>query len=167
MHLVDDVLVTAGVLWLVVRQFRWRDAAGMPRTAIVLAALGAVLALQSQLLGPRWTAVDLLAVGAEVVLAAALGAVMGGRYRLRREGGRTLARLQGTGVALWAVFVVLRLTTVLTAEALGARAAASAGGLLLVFAANRAATAWIVARRLRADGPALAGLPARPLDGAR
>jgi len=150
MDAVDEVLVAAGILWLVMRQFRWRDAAGMPRTAAVLAGLGVLLVLQSLLLdGTRWQAVDLLTLLLEAALTAALGAVMGGQYRLRRDGPRTLARLQGRGVALWAAFVLLRVGTLLAAEHLGARAAASTGALLLVFAANRAATAAVVAGRVR------------------
>lgn len=156
----DEVLVTAGIVWLVVRQFRWRDAAGMPRTAAVLAGVGVVLLLQAQLLGGlRWREVDLLTLALEAVLAAGLGAVMGARYRLRRDGDRTLARLQGRAVALWALFVLLRVGVLLAAESFGARAAASTGALLLVFAANRAATAVVVTRRLRTGHLAAPEIP--------
>ena len=153
--LIDDVLVTAGVLWLVVRQFQWRDAMRMTRIGGVLVGLGAVLLLREALTA-RWTSLDAAVLGAEIATTGLLGAVMGTRYSLRRAGDVVLARLQGSGVALWAAFLLVRLASLWAAQSLGSHPLLSTGALLVVFGANRMVTGLVVRRRIDGTSPARA-----------
>jgi hypothetical protein len=49
----DHVLVTAGIVWLIARQFTWRDVSDLLRWPVLLLAFGAISATLGVLHGER------------------------------------------------------------------------------------------------------------------
>jgi len=164
----EPALIAVAVLcWLGYRQTTWRAvSARMWTLPAVLGAVG-LLALSSAIT-VRPTALDLVVVTSELVVSVGVGALIGvmtsfraidlarasapgaaARRRARAvAAGATLeARTGWAALALWIALVVARLVTGTLAGAAGAHLAASAGVILLLLAANRAARVLVVSAR--------------------
>ncbi|MFD2469941.1 hypothetical protein [Amycolatopsis silviterrae] len=144
--MVDDVLIALAVGFLIVRQFRWRSAE--PRrmlvTPLVVIAVGLVyLGFE---LGGGFRAADWLLAG-ELVLVAGTGAAMGRVTRFRRADGLQY-RLTGPGIALWAVFLAIRIGSFALAGVLGAHLLDATGLILVSFGVNRLAASLVVRHRI-------------------
>jgi len=77
---------------------------------------------------------------------AGTGAAMGRATRFRDEDGLRY-RLTGPGIALWAVFLAIRVASFVLAGVLGARMLDATGLILVSFGVNRLAAALVVRRR--------------------
>ncbi|MDP9777719.1 hypothetical protein J2S58_001342 [Nakamurella flavida] len=161
-RVMDDVLITAGVVVLIVRQFRWRsaEAGRMFRLPMIVLGLGLLLLGEEMWTGVDWRPGDWFVL-AEVGLVAVAGIAMGRvtRFRFHRE--RLQYRLTTPGLGLWAAVVAARVATVLSAARFGADVSGASGLLLISFGVNRLAAAVVVSRRVRAASIAAAGSPAR------
>lgn len=155
-----------GVIVLVVvvaRQLREREVS--PQRLFVLPLIFVVIAFTDHSLAHRLasvTAVGLLAFG--LVLAAATGVARAWTMRLRRVGGRVLAKGNGRTLTLWFVTLLVRVGEVALAYAVGVPE--GTGEALLFAAATFAAQGAALAWRAGLWGSAPAVAPA-PVDGER
>jgi hypothetical protein len=151
----NDLVITVGIGFLVVRQFLWRaaEAHRMLRLPAVVLAAGLVSLVLDVLAGSRWATGDWFLAG-EFALVAVTGTVMGAATRFRLAGGRLQYRLTTAGLWLWAAFVVIRLGSFLLAARFGANLAGATGVILLSFGLNRLAAIMVVRRRARRLLPA-------------
>jgi hypothetical protein len=147
-QIADNVLITIGIVILVVRQFIWRSAElpRMLRLPVSIIAVGIVY-LIVELWGIRWVPGDWFILG-ELALVLATGTAMGYVTRFRAVDDRVQYRLTAPGIGLWAVFVAIRVGSLVLASALGADPAAT-GLILLSFGVNRLAAITVVRRRAR------------------
>lgn len=160
---VDDAAVVGGIVFLVVRQFRWRSAE--PRRMLLLPLV--IVAVGAGYLGVElWTAVSLTSADwlilVELLLVALTGVVMGRVTRFRVIDTRLQYKLTGAGIWLWGLFVAIRVGSYYLAHTLGSRLAGATGPLLVSFGANRLLSVLVVRARARtyrggAAGPASAG----------
>ncbi len=160
----DEALVTAGIGFLIVRQFLWRSAElrrmlWMP--AIIL-GLG-IVSLLGEVQGLRWVPADWCIPG-ELVLVFLTGTAMGYVTHLRTAQQRVQYKLTGAGIALWAVFLTIRIGSFFLASALGANLSDAMGPILLSFGTNRLAATLIVRRRVRRLITAIDREPSRPAE---
>lgn len=141
-----DVLVAAGIVWLVARQFHWRPVGSMLRIALGVLGVGAAVtvpgAVRMHLAAP-----DVLVLAAELLLVGATGTAMGTLYRFRTVRGDLQCRLERLGLLLWAVFLGVRVGSFALAHLLGAHGLENTGVLLVSFGTNRLASALVVGRR--------------------
>lgn len=146
---VDDVVITAGIGVLIVRQFLWRSAQTrrMLRIPTLIIAAGIVYLIFQLWGGVDWRAPDWLIV-AELLLVAFTGTAMGYVTHFRRVGDQIQYRLTKIGIFLWALFIVVRIANFALADALGANLADATGLILLSFGINRLAAILVVRRRL-------------------
>jgi hypothetical protein len=147
----DDVLVGAGIVVLIGRQFIWRSAElrRMLVLPLVIIAVGTVYLVAELGAGSLSGAGDWVIL-AELALVALTGTAMGYVTRFRTQQDRLQYKLTTPGLLLWVVFVGLRLGSFYLAAALGARLAATLGPILLSFGVNRVAAVLVVRRRARA-----------------
>lgn len=153
----DDVIITLGIAWLIVRQFVWRstDVKRMLRMPLFI-LVAAVVFLGFELWGGfRWVAADVIFVG-ELVLVGITGSIMGIATQFRTAHGRTQYRLSAVGLWLWVLFVGIRAASFFAASALGANLTDATGLILLSFGVNRLAAILVVTRRVRAMDAATA-----------
>ncbi|MFF3064169.1 hypothetical protein ACFVQ3_06405 [Oerskovia sp. NPDC057915] len=166
-HLEPALIAVAVLCWLGYRQTTWRAvSARMWTLPAVLGAIG-LLALSSAV-AVRPNGLDLVVVTAELVVSVGVGAVIGAmtsfrtidpaaapatgpaarrRARAAAAGATLEARAGWVALALWVALIVARLVTGMLAGAAGAHLAASAGVILLLLAANRAARVLVVTAR--------------------
>ena len=157
---VDDIAISAGVVVLIVRQFRWRSAElhrmlQLP-VSIVVIGLGYLAVELSR--GFSWAAGDWIVV-AELVLVAATGTAMGYVTRFRRRPARSISapdqdaplqyKLTSPGLWLWVGFVVIRVASYYLAARRGADVGRATGLVLISFGINRVAAVLVVRRRAR------------------
>ncbi|PZF62221.1 hypothetical protein DEI92_01595 [Curtobacterium sp. MCBD17_034] len=143
------------VAFLMYRQTTWRrvDPTRVWRMPVVLAGVGVLSLTHSGV--ARVGTVDVALLVVELVLSAAVGAVMGTMTRFRtvdadRPGRPSSleARSGWTGAALWLVLVLVRVGIDVLGSQLGAVLLTSTGVVLLGIAANRAARAFVIDRRI-------------------
>jgi len=160
-RVVDDLVVTAGIALLVVRQFVWRSAAvnRMLRLPLLIIAAGIGYLVAELRGGFPWVAGDGFLLG-ELALVAVTGVAMGLVTRFRTVGTQLQYRLTAPGLWLWAAFVVIRVAFLVLATRYGANLADATGVVLLSFGTNRL-TAIVVVRR-RAERWVPAGQVAGP-----
>lgn len=144
----DDLLIGIGIAVLIVRQFLWRSAElnRMLRLPVIVIGVGivyVVVELRQQLV---WSPADWL-VFAELLLVAVTGTIMGRVTQFRRVQGRLQYRLTRAGLALWAVFVVIRVGSFALAHLLGTHLLEATGMILVSFGANRLAASLVVRHR--------------------
>ena len=152
---VDDLAVLAGVAWMIARQFTWRPLAGAVWIPVLLVAAGtAVIAIELILGRLVVHPVDGAMAAAELLLVALTGTAMGCRYRFRDspESHRRQLRLDRSGLLLWAVFLAVRLGSVLLARAVGAHLVETTGAILISFGTNRLVAMLVAQHRDRRDG---------------
>ena len=173
---VSDLLLGIGVVaWICYRQTTWQvvDPARLWRWPVIAGAVG--LATFARPGGTVvLTAVDLVVLALELVLAAGAGAAMGAIARFRPlapgaitayesgdRGGRSRAgtvryetRTGWAGVALWLALIAVRIGMDVAATRLGAEAVTGTAMILLVLAANRAARTAVLVLRLERLGVA-------------
>jgi hypothetical protein len=158
-RLADDILITAGIVILIVRQFLWRsaDTHRMLRLPAIIVAAGVGFLAVELWGGLRWVPADWCVVG-ELGLVAVTGTAMGSVTRFRGTAERLQYRLTASGLWLWLAFVAIRLGSLYLAAALGANLAGATGLILLSFGVNRLAAILVVRRRARRlDPPKRAG----------
>ena len=146
----DNVVIAAGIAWLIARQFIWRsgELKRMLRMPVVVVAAGLAYLAIELWGGFRWVAGDWLVV-AELGLVAVTGTAMGHVTRFRTVSGLLQYRLTGIGLVLWAVFVAIRVGNFALASVLGANLADATGLILLSFGVNRLAAIMVVRRRAK------------------
>jgi hypothetical protein len=146
----DDVIVTVGIAILIVRQFIWRSAElrRMLRLPAIIMAVGLGYLVIELWGGFRWVPGDWLIAG-ELALVALTGTAMGRVTRFRTDQGGLQYKLTTPGLALWAVFIGIRVGMFYLAGALGANLTDQTGLILLSFGVNRLAAAVVVRRRAR------------------
>lgn len=150
----DVVLGIALVGFLVYRQTTWRrvDPARVWRMPLVLGGVGVLSLTHSGVTHVGTADVAFLAV--ELVSSAAIGAVMGVLTRFRTVAGPTggaavlQSRTGWAGASLWLVLIVVRVGLDVLGAHVGAVLLASTGTVLLGIAANRAARAAVLDRRM-------------------
>ena len=116
----------------------------MWRLPIVLAAIG-LFALTGSHGAPSMTAIDAALLSLELVVSLGVGAAMGAIANLRPlspaddapDATRFESRTGWVGLALWFVFIGVRVGIDFWAGALGSHLAASTGVIFVMFAANR------------------------------
>lgn len=150
-QIADDIIITAGIALLIIRQFIWRSAElnRMMRMPVVLITAGLVYLVFEVWGGFHWVAADWLIV-AELALVAITGTAMGYVTHFREVSGRLQYRLTGVGVLLWAVFVAIRIGNFALANLLGASLVGATGLILLSFGINRLAAIIVVRKRAAA-----------------
>lgn len=146
----DDVIVTVGIAFLIIRQFIWRSARldRMLRMPIIIIGAGIVYLIIELAGGFAWVPADWLII-AELGLVAITGTAMGYATHFRHAGDSLQYRLTWIGIFLWAVFVAVRVGNFAVAHALGAKLAAATGLILISFGINRLAAITVVRRRAR------------------
>ncbi|GAA1880016.1 hypothetical protein GCM10009715_28180 [Paeniglutamicibacter psychrophenolicus] len=146
----DNVIIAAGIAWLIARQFIWRsgELKRMLRMPVVVVAAGLAYLAIELWGGFQWVAGDWLVV-AELGLVAVTGTAMGHVTRFRTVAGLLQYRLTGIGLVLWAVFVAIRVGNFALASVLGANLADATGLVLLSFGVNRLAAIIVVRRRAK------------------
>lgn len=151
-QVLDDVVIVAGIVWLIIRQFVWRstDLHRMLRLPVLILAGGLVYLVVELWSGFRWAGADWIVLG-ELLLVAVTGTVMGCATRFRAVDDRLQYRLSTAGLWLWLLFVGIRVGSYLLASALGASLADATGLILLSFGVNRLAAVIVVRRRARAE----------------
>lgn len=150
-QVLDDVIIAAGIVVLIVRQFLWRstDLHRMLRLPALILAAALVYLVVELWGGFHWVAADWIVI-AELLLVAVTGTIMGHVTRFRTAQGRLQYRLSTAGLWLWLLFVGIRVGSFLLASALGASLADATGLILLSFGANRIAAVLVVRRRAQA-----------------
>lgn len=152
---IEVAVILALVANLVVRQVRgqYMDRRRLWGTPVILAAVGlAYLPFTVSAVVPA----DVLLLVVELVLSVAVGLGLGVLTRTRaavvpdRRGRRVQIFSGWRGGALWIAFIAARLAAQPVASALHAHLAVSAGVVLILLAAARAAMAVVVSPRLAA-----------------
>ncbi len=162
----EPALIAVAVLcWLGYRQTTWRTVSARLWTLpAVLGAIGLLSLASASAVRP--TRLDLVVVASELAVSVGVGALIGAMTSFREivptaapgRAGRRRARAVATGatlearagwfaLVLWVALIVARLVTSVLAGAAGAHLAASAGVILLLLAANRAARVLVVTAR--------------------
>jgi hypothetical protein len=146
----DRLAVGVGIVVLIARQFIWRtaDPRTLLRLPLALLSIGTLTLGQEVFGGAALTAHTSALLAAELALVALLGATMGGLMQLRADDTGWRYRLSPRGIALWALFVAIRVGMFALAARLGAPLLETTGAILLSFGLNRLASALIVRRRL-------------------
>lgn len=152
--LINVLLGIALVVYVGSKQLRWRrvDRTGVWRLPAILGILGLVnlsSAAKTLAVGP----VDVTMVAVELVLAVAVGVVMGRITVFRAAApdakGNTIEAKSGrAGMALWIGLIAVRIGLDVVGGLLGAHVLTATGVILLTVAANRAAAAFVVDARL-------------------
>ncbi len=150
-RITDNVLIAAGIAFLVLRQFFWRPAelGRMLRLPLLVIAGAAGYLVVELRAGFGWVPADWLVVG-ELVLVAVTGTAMGYVTHFRRRDNQLQYRLTTAGLVLWAVLLLLRGGDIVLAEHLGANVEKATGLILLSFGVTRLAAIMVVRRRARA-----------------
>ncbi|KQQ25697.1 hypothetical protein [Frondihabitans sp. Leaf304] len=155
LHLLTNVLLgIALVVYVGSKQLRWRrvDRTSVWRLPAILGILGLVnlsSAATTLAAGP----VDVALIAVELVLAVAVGLVMGRITTFRAaapdaKGVTIEAKTGGAGMALWIGLIAFRIGLDVVGGLLGAHLLTATGVILLTVAANRAAAAFVVDARL-------------------
>ncbi|ORC17795.1 hypothetical protein [Rhodococcus qingshengii] len=149
-QVLDDVVILAGIGWMIVRQFIWRstDLSRMLRLPALILAAGLIYVVFEFWGDFRWMVADWIIVG-EFLLVAVTGTVMGHVTRFRSVENRLQFKLNSAGLWLWVIFVGIRVGSFYLAAALGASLAGTTGLVLLSFGINRLAAIVVVRRRAR------------------
>ena len=149
----EDIAVGCGIAYLIVRQFRWRDLvpSRMLTLPLILLVCGVIDVLWSAWSGSPITGRDAGVLAAELVLVAITGSVMGWATVYRINGDRLQYRLTRAGIALWAVFVGIRVCSFALAAHLHAHLLESSGAIVVSFGVNRLACSLVVRRRAAHD----------------
>lgn len=153
MHTVEIVvIVVAVIVWVIGRQLRGEPIRGKRLIVLpmVLTIIGAV-DLANDHSHPAH-ALDIVLVGASVVIAIVIGAAQGAMMRLENRGGALWGQLPVAGVGLWVAFILTRVGIEVGAHAAGAQLAASTAPLLLVLGINRLTQAGVIALRATTMG---------------
>ncbi|MBF4571982.1 hypothetical protein ITJ64_05575 [Herbiconiux sp. VKM Ac-1786] len=150
-QILDDVIIAAGIIILIVRQFVWRSTQlhRMLRMPVVIIAAGLVYLAIELWGGFGWVAADWVIIG-ELVLVTVTGTVMGLVTRFRTANAHLQYKLSPAGILLWALFIVIRVGSFYLASVLGANLAEATGLILLSFGANRLAAILVVRKRAEA-----------------
>ncbi|MET9259653.1 hypothetical protein [Amycolatopsis sp. NPDC004079] len=145
--MIDDVLIAVAVGILIVRQFQWRSAEPRRMLLMPLLVIAVGLVCLGFELGGGLRPADWLLVG-ELVLVAGTGTAMGRVTRFREANGLQY-RLTGAGIALWAVFLAIRIGSFALASVLGAHLLDATGLILVSFGVNRLAASLVVRHRIQ------------------
>lgn len=162
-----DILIGVALIgWISYRQMTWRAVSGsrMWKMPAALAVVGVVMLAQTKSIHPL-TVLDIVLLLVELVIALAVGALMGriAVFRTRRavesDKGDTHLSAQGVesvvesrtgwfGLALWIVLIAVRIGIDVLAVQMGAVLATATGVILLMVAANRAARVLVLVQRV-------------------
>ncbi|WP_100343549.1 hypothetical protein [Compostimonas suwonensis] len=150
--LTNTLLIAVLLVWISTRQLSWRAVRvdSVWRFPAILAIVGVVVTASqygSLVLAP----IDVAAVLVEAAAAVAVGIAMGRIAMLRSTGGTVETRTGWWGVALWVVFIAVRVGMDVAAARLGSDLAASTGLIIVMIAVNRFARAAVLVHRLRRD----------------
>ncbi len=150
-QILEDVIVTAGIIVLIVRQFIWRSTQlhRMLRLPVVIIAVGLAYLVIELWGGFRWVAADWIIIG-ELLPVMVTGTIMGIVTRFRTVDDHLQYKLSPAGIWLWGLFIVIRVGSFYLASVLGASLAEVTGLILLSFGANRLAATLVLRRRAEA-----------------
>lgn len=167
--LANAALILLLVGWIGIRQLTWRPVVvgKMWRLPIVFAAIG-LFALSGSHGASSMTGTDAALLALELVISLGVGTAMGAIANIRpfspgeddQEAPRFESRTGWVGLALWFVFIGVRIGIDFWAGALGSHLAASTGVIFVMVAANRVARTAVIGMRvsrLAAVAPAAAG----------
>lgn len=162
--LLNAVVIVVLIGFVAYRQLTWRivDPARMIRLPLALAIVG-VVTMAGATKGGGLHASDVGILAVELVLSLVLGSLMGLLARFRPIGGQVAptrhdrgrggrepsleSRTGWLGVALWVVFIGIRIGVDLWAVHAGSVLASSTGVILIMVAANRLARTGVIAYR--------------------
>jgi hypothetical protein len=149
-QILDDVIIAAGIIILIIRQFIWRSTQlhRMLRLPVVIIGAGLVYLAVELWGGFRWVEADWIIIG-ELALVTVTGTIMGLVTRFRTTNAQLHYKLSTPGVWLWGLFIMIRVGSFYLASALGANLAGATGLILLSFGANRLAAILVVRKRAR------------------
>ncbi|PSS43957.1 hypothetical protein C6401_09415 [Arthrobacter woluwensis] len=159
----NALLALALIGWIGYRQMTWRPVAlaTMWRTPLIMGAIGVLVLARSASPGSL-SALDLGVLVCELIISLGIGAWMGRLAHFRplasprpvSRDGNTIAtfesRTGAAGLVLWFVVLAVRVAIDALASMAGSHVATSAGVILLMLAANRAARTFIFAQRIAA-----------------
>ncbi|TXN29693.1 hypothetical protein [Lacisediminihabitans profunda] len=155
--LANAALILILVGWIGIRQLTWRPilVGRMWRLPIVFAAIG-LFALSGSHGASSVTAVDAALLSLELVVSLGVGAAMGALATIRPlssgdgapDAPRFESRTGWVGLALWFVFIGVRVGIDVWAGALGSHLAASTGVIFVMVAANRVARTAVIGLRV-------------------
>ncbi|MFI6042126.1 hypothetical protein ACIA8C_10860 [Nocardia sp. NPDC051321] len=147
-NLLTAVLVIAILGWIIYRQNQWRpfDPARMWRGPLVLGIVGVVM-LASADNAPAIHTVDIALLVFEAVLGLAVGALMGALSKFVRQDGQLMVRTGAFASALWVVLIAARIGVDVIAVDIGAKAAVSAGAIIVLLAVNRLGRVLVISAR--------------------
>lgn len=147
----DTLLITAGIIALIARQFFWRaaDPSRLLRLPLFIIGIGVAWAFWEVVNGEPLTLFALAIATTEAVLVFATGSVMGLMARLRERDGAFSYRLASSwGILLWGVFLAIRIGSFVLAGKVGAHLLDTTGMVMVSFGTNRLASSMIVKHRI-------------------
>jgi len=172
LQMLGNALLALGLIaWIGYRQMNWRpiDIGRMWRTPLVMGVVGVAFLLNTA--GPSsLSPLDLAVLVVELVVSLGIGAAMGriatfralpAPVRMGRNGESVAlyeSRTGGWGLALWLLVIAVRVSIDVLAGLAGSHLAASAGVILLMLAANRAARTFVFAGRVARQSTGAAAL---------
>lgn len=164
--LANAVLIFALIGYMAYKQLTWRPVviASIYKAPAILAIIGVVTLSQQSSSGI--SALDIAVLSVELVISLGIGAWMGALAQLRplaqprtvRRGGvaHLESRTGALGIVLWISVIAVRIGIDVLAGLAGSHLASTTGVIFLVLAANRAARAMMLSRRLGAIRPVAA-----------
>ncbi|MGV9677677.1 hypothetical protein ACWDSJ_20575 [Nocardia sp. NPDC003482] len=155
--IIEGVAIVAVLVWIAVRQTRWRElAAGrMWRTPLVIGGVGLV-ELNGEIAHETIDAVTVALLAVSAALSLAVGVAMGMLSRIREFDGRVWARTGRAGSALWFALLAVRVGVDVWAHAIGARLVTSVAVILVMLALNRVGRTLVLLRRAERFRPVAA-----------
>lgn len=125
-------------VFISVRQLGWQQVnlAKMMKMPLILAAISVFTAVKTISLATfsHVGALDILIIGAEVIVAIVGGVVMGNLAQIATIKGQTSSRLRPAGLAVWFAFIASRIGFDVLAHAVGAHLAASTTLIMFMIA---------------------------------
>jgi hypothetical protein len=154
--LANAIIILLLVGWIAYRQLQWRPVivARMWRLPIVMGVIGLFL-ISTQTKGETLSAFDIGVIVIELVIAVAVGAIMGRIAQFRKldtgnapHAAEFASRTGWVGMVLWIVMIGVRIGIDIWATRSGSRLAASTGIILIVLAVNRLSRTAVFAARV-------------------
>jgi len=151
---VDSLLVAGLVVFVIVRQFRWRGAEPdrILRFPLWITLVGLGWVIWNVVIGNHANVLTFGALTAELAVAALVGLAMGSLTEFRLLDGKRQYRLIPWAVSLWALLVVLRVGEFMMFASLALPVVTDTAGIMLALGFNRLVNALVVRGRVMTSG---------------